>query len=157
LITRARERTRAAGLRVDYHVLDATREEEVAALGEGSFDAAVCSMGLMDISDVRPLFRALSRLLTPAGRCVFSVVHPESAGLAVASTDQPLVHIGRPGQPMRHYYFHRPLPLLLQEAERAGLAMDAELEIGLDGTSEGQATGLPSAFLVGRLVRKRTD
>lgn len=53
---------------IEYHVLDATDEEGLMALGEGRFDAAVANMALMDITVIKPLFAALHRLLRPGGR-----------------------------------------------------------------------------------------
>ena len=81
LIGRAKFRGEAA---IDYHVLDATDETALLSLGEGSFDSALCNMGLFDIADIAPLFRALPRLLRspnpksgkPGGRFVFSLMHP---------------------------------------------------------------------------------
>ncbi len=38
-------------------------------------------MALQDMADIRSLLRALPRLLTPAGRFVFSIPHPSFNGL----------------------------------------------------------------------------
>jgi len=64
------------GANIGYRVLDATDEAGLLSLGEGIFDAALCNMGLFDIADIVPLFRALPRLLRPGGRFVFSLMHP---------------------------------------------------------------------------------
>jgi SAM-dependent methyltransferase len=61
---------------IDYHVLDATDERALLALGERSFDSALCNMALFDIADIQPLFRALAKLLKPGGVFVFSLTHP---------------------------------------------------------------------------------
>ena len=142
LVARAEARAAAAGLPIAYHVLDATRAEELLALGERGFDAAVCLMALMDVSDVDPLFAALARLVVPGGPVVFSIVHPDRGALARASSAEPLTGIGLPGEPTPHYYFHRPLAMLLAVAERSGFALDA----GEDVTdAEGRV------YFVGRL------
>src|SRR4051812_12081492 len=76
-IEQARKRTAAKDGRIDYRVIDATNEEQLLALGaEGSFDAAVCSMAMMDVPVIAPLLRATRRLLKPGGRFVFSLPHP---------------------------------------------------------------------------------
>ena len=81
LIGRAKAR---GGAQIDYHVLDATDETDLLSLGESAFDSALCNMGLFDIADIAPLFRALPRLLRspdskagkPGGCFVFSLTHP---------------------------------------------------------------------------------
>jgi len=72
----ARKRTKQNAERIKYFVIDATDEQALLALGEYKFNAAHCSMALFDIADIQPLFRALSKLLKPGARFVFSVAHP---------------------------------------------------------------------------------
>ncbi len=72
----ARKRTRPEDGDIRYLVLDAADESALLSLGEGRFDAAVCSMALMDLPDISPLLRSLRRLLKAGGRFVFSVPHP---------------------------------------------------------------------------------
>lgn len=50
----ARKRTVEHAERIEYHVLDATGTERMLALREGRFDAAVCTMALMDDGRDRP-------------------------------------------------------------------------------------------------------
>ncbi len=64
------------GSRIEYRVLDATDESALLALGEGSFDSALCNMALFDMADIEPLFRALPKLLKPGGSFIFSICHP---------------------------------------------------------------------------------
>lgn len=61
---------------IEYRVIDATDEEQLLSLGEGSFDAALSNMALFDMADLEPLFRVLPRLLKPGGIFVFSLTHP---------------------------------------------------------------------------------
>jgi SAM-dependent methyltransferase len=72
----ARARTVENADRITYQVVDATDEAQLLALGEASFDAAVCTMGIMDMPAVDPLMSGVRRLLRPGGRFVFSVMHP---------------------------------------------------------------------------------
>ena len=57
-------------------MIDATDSEQLLALGERRFDAAVCTMAIMDMASIEPLVSSLSRLLKAGGRFVFSVMHP---------------------------------------------------------------------------------
>jgi SAM-dependent methyltransferase len=145
----AASRTREAGLsdRVTFQQVDATDEAALLALGEGRYDAIVCNMALMDMTEVEPLFRAVARLLAPAGRFVFTIPHPcynsnavrftleeedrggELVETAAVKIDDylnipPGKGMGMPGEPVPHWYFHRPLSVLLPMAFNAGLAMD---------------------------------
>lgn len=146
-IDRARARSVDYAGRVNYALADATDEAQLLALGEGRFDAATCTMALMDMAQIDPLFRALARLVRPGGRFVFATMHPcfNSNGpfkvLEEADRDGELVvtrtvkiekyitpfhslGLGIIGQPEAQYYFHRPLSLLLQSAFRAGWLID---------------------------------
>ena len=145
----ARTRTEKAGYgeAVEYLVTDATDEEQMLALGEGRFDAAVCNMALMDMSVIDPLMLTLRRLLKPKGRFVFSVQHPafnsNSVTLVLEEVDRDgapvetysvkvsdYLHVppgmggGMPGEPVPHPYFHRPLSELFGACFRAGFAVD---------------------------------
>jgi SAM-dependent methyltransferase len=129
-------------------VIDVTDYDALIALGEARFDAALCNMALFDIADIDPLMRALPKLLRPAGRFVFSVLHPcfnnpfsvqmselEDRGNEFVTTysvkiSQYLTPLSRaglamPGQPVPHPYFHRSLSAILGTAFAAGLVLDA--------------------------------
>jgi len=148
-IDRARLRTRDTRFsgRIEYHVIDATNREQLLSLGKETFDAAVCTMALMDMAAIEPLMEALAELLKPGGRFVFSVMHPcfNSGGSCKAveredrdgeivfthaikvtnySTPTASKGIGVMGQPVPHYYFHRPLSLLLGHCFNAGFVLD---------------------------------
>lgn len=147
MIAHARRRTTAHQERIRYLVLNAADEPALLALGERSFDAAVCNMALMDMAEIDPLMHALARLLRPGGRFVFSVLHPcfnnpyilqvgEQADREGQIVTQYSVKVPRyvtpgvargaaiPGQPEPQLYFHRPLQVLLGAAFAAGLALD---------------------------------
>ena len=148
-IERARQHTERAGIAgIDYRVVDATDERELRSLGDGRFDAAVCTMALMDISDIEPLLAVLPELLTPGGRFVFSVPHPcfNSTGTrmlveqeerdaelvithavkVVSYLDVPAQRsVGIAGQPEPHFDFHRPISELLNACFSHGFVLDA--------------------------------
>lgn len=142
------ERARARGGPIQYAVVDATDEEALAALGEGQYDAIVCTMALMDIPVIAPLYRAVRRLLVANGRFVFVTSHPafhsNNPVFAAEKEDKdgqmhvhyllkiaayldvpPSKQMGAPNEPNPHYYYHRPLHQLLGEAFAAGLVLDA--------------------------------
>ena len=143
-----RAKTRTSAERVEYHVMDASDEEALLSLGIGRFEKAVCTMGLMDMPEVNPLMRALSRLLRPGGVFVFSMTHPcfhsagiqrfsemheEEAGrhicrngIKVSSYLTPIARKteGIIGQPEPQFCFHRPLHVLLEKGFRNGFVVD---------------------------------
>lgn len=152
LIAAAQARGQASGHAIDYRVVDATDEAALGALGEAVFDAVVCTMALMDMPTIAPLFRAVSRLLTPAGRFVFVTAHPafnsnnpgfftevedHDGGMIVrrglkitAYLDVPPVKAaGAANEPNPHYYYHRPLGELIGTATDAGLVLDGIREV----------------------------
>lgn len=153
LIERARERGAATAERITYAVVDATDEQQLLALGEGSFDAAVCNMAIMDMTTIEPLLRALRHLLTPEGRFVFTLTHPcfntADVRLSLEEEDREgdivttrSVRIARYltsatrrglaiiGQPTPHFYFDRPLSAILSTCFASGWVMDGIEEPG---------------------------
>ena len=136
---------------IEWHVIDATDEEQMVSLGQNRFDKAVCTMGLMDIALIDPLFSALSVCLKKNGHFVFSVTHPcfhsnaaekycELAeygdrpairkGVKVSKYRDPFSYkgIGIVGQPEPQYYFHRSLETLLSAGFKTGFVVDGFLE-----------------------------
>ena len=73
LLTIARVEEGARPLGIDYHVEDA---QSLASLTDGSFDAAVCNMALINIPDLAAACIAIRRVLRPGGAFVFSITHP---------------------------------------------------------------------------------
>jgi len=147
MIAHARQRTVERAEQIAYHVVDATNEDALLALGEGRFHAALCQMALFDMAEIRPLMRALTRLLRPGGRFVFSVIHPcfnnphmvqmaemedrEGEIVTVYSvkvsgymTETIARGVAIAGQPRSQLYFHRPLQVLLGAGLGAGFVLD---------------------------------
>ncbi len=146
LLERARERT-AEQDAIEYRLLDATDEGQLLALGRERFDAAVCTMALMDMASIEPLVSALSRMLKTGGRFVFSLTHPcfnsAEGTTVVAELDydgrgrvshavklskyiRPSTWRGEAiaGQPDLQYYFHRPLSTLFGTCFDGGFVLD---------------------------------
>ena len=147
-IERAKTRTTKEVGDIEYLVLDATDESALLSLGADRFDAAVCSMAMMDLPTIDPLLRALRRLLKPGGRFVFSVPHPcfnsltsnkmtaelvendgklsQVYGVHIRGYLQPIASLscGIINQPEPHYLFHRPMHLLFASCFAAGFVVD---------------------------------
>ena len=147
LLEHARARTTKHADRIDYSLLDATREEQIVALGKQRFDAAICNMAIMDMAEVDPLMRGIRQVVKGGGRFVFSLTHPcfNHTGTSLCVEQAPLdgelimtysvkvttyLHtrpqkgIAMLGQPVPHYYFDRPLHVLFNACFRAGLVLD---------------------------------
>lgn len=147
-LARARARTTEYADRIEYRLVDAADENQLLGLGEGRYDAAVCTMAMMDMPTIQPLLSGLSRLLKEGSRFVFSVQHPcfnsngvsklieeeERHGEVITSYSLRINRyidsivekgLGVIGQPAPQYYFHRPLSVLLDACFRAGFLMDA--------------------------------
>jgi len=182
-IERARTRTTEDTDRIEYRVLDATDPEALCSLGEGRFDAVVCTMALMDMEAIDPLAEALPHLLKPNGRFVFSIQHPcfnqtrcrltieeedrggelvltRSVKISRYMTPFPSEGIGIRGQPVPHHYFHRPLQELLRPFFDQGLVLDGleERSFEIDETrpprlSWDAFSEIPPVLVV-RLVRR---
>lgn len=142
------DRARAHGGQVEYRQVDATNEDALLSLGElGSFDAVVNNMAIMDMQTIEPMVAAASRLLRPAGRFVFSTLHPafnsgdarptveldpeghgtETYSIKVSAYGRPSKSKGVavPRQPVLQWYFHRPLWMILAPFFEHGFALDA--------------------------------
>jgi 2-polyprenyl-3-methyl-5-hydroxy-6-metoxy-1,4-benzoquinol methylase len=148
LVERAKARGKQSGEPIQYGVADATDEAALAALGEGQFDAITCTMALMDMPVIAPLYRAVQRLLSAQGRFVVATMHPafnsnnpiflaekmDVDGQLVETHSVKITHYldlpplkgaGAPNETNPHYYYHRPLHQLFGEAFAAGLVLDA--------------------------------
>jgi 2-polyprenyl-3-methyl-5-hydroxy-6-metoxy-1,4-benzoquinol methylase len=142
-----RAQARSAQYPISYHVVDATDEKALVALGEGRFDAVACNMAIMDMASTQPMLRAVRRLLRHDGRFVFTIMHPcfntalmtmvletsDEEGRVVDKYALKLydylqigtrIVAGARGEPTAHYAFHRPLHTLLNQCFAAGFVLD---------------------------------
>jgi ubiquinone/menaquinone biosynthesis C-methylase UbiE len=164
LLERARARTSEHADRIEYRLVDATREDEIIALGQQRFDAVVCNMAIMDMSEIDPLMCGIRQVLKPAGRFVFSLMHPcfnnMATTLCVEETDNngdltttssikiakylsltQQKGLGIIGQPAPHYYFHRPLHTLFNACFQAGFVLDGLEEPAFNSPDDGSKSG----------------
>jgi 2-polyprenyl-3-methyl-5-hydroxy-6-metoxy-1,4-benzoquinol methylase len=152
-IERARQRAPSEA-KIEYHVLDAAQATALPSLNKGRFDKAVCTMALMDMPEVTPMFSALSQVLKPGGAFVFSITHPcfhsaaiqrftemyeEAAGrhivrcgVKVSSYLSPSARKteGIVGQPEPQWFYHRPIQVLFESGFSAGFVVDGIEEPG---------------------------
>ena len=143
----ARDRTAENADMIEYRVIDATDGQQLMALGERRFDAAVCTMAMFDMWSIEPLVNSLSRLIRVGGRFVFSVVHPCFNSLStihVAETEdrdgelvttyavkmsryikpEAALNTGVQGEPAPHYGFDRPISQIFNVCFSAGFVLD---------------------------------
>lgn len=143
----ARARSPEHSDQIEYRLIDATHEDEILALGAQRFDAAVCNMALMDMTEIEPLMRGIRQVVKPGGRFVFSLCHPcfnqASTTFSVEETTingeiitthaikttsylyfSPQKGVGMPDEPTPHYYFDRSLHILFNACFQAGLVLD---------------------------------
>jgi 2-polyprenyl-3-methyl-5-hydroxy-6-metoxy-1,4-benzoquinol methylase len=148
----ARSRTMPGDGNIEYKKIDATSMADLLTLGESRFDAAVCNMALMDMIIIDPLFDALSEMLKPGGRFVFSLPHPcfntidmrltanldvlhdrieQVYGVEIRKylTLQPGKSVGIINQPEPHYFFPRPLSAIFAACFSGGFEIDAFEEL----------------------------
>jgi len=146
-IERAKKRTTENADRIDYRVINATDKDALLSLGRRQFDAAVCSMSIMDIASIEPMISAVSELLKPGGRFVFSSLHPSfhsgeveyfaetgtkdgvyhtETGVKVTRYAEPYHYLAKalPAQPEPQHYFHRPLNMILRPFFDCGFVLD---------------------------------
>ena len=144
----------------------ARRMAALLSLSEAGFDAAVCTMALMDMASIEPLISTLPRLLKPGGRFVFSVTHPAfnsgtarkiaeehdrdgslktTYGVAITDYASPYVHmgVGVPGQPAPQPFFHRSISMLFNVCFRHGFVLNGVEEPTLP---EGTESSTPLAW-----------
>ena len=164
LLERARSRNSEYTGRIEYHFLDATREDQIVTFGRQRFDAAVCNMAIMDMAEIDPLMRGIRQVVKPGGRFVFSLAHPcfNHTGVAHCAEEATVngevittysikvttyLHTGPQkgvamlGQPVPQYYFDRPLHVLFNACFRAGLILDGLEEPAFNYPHDGSKVG----------------
>lgn len=144
-------KARPSSAPISYHIVDATDEKSLLALGEQTFDSALCNMALFDMAEIEPLFHALPKMLKPGGCFVFSLTHPafnNSSNLKVVEevdyegvikttyfvkvsrymTPYQAHGIALRNQPKAQVYFERPLQYYLNLGFKNGFVLDGFAE-----------------------------
>ncbi len=173
LVERARARCSEHLDKISFHVADATVLEEIMALGEiGSIDKAVANMAFMDIADLEPMLTAVHALLRGDGVFVYSLSHPcfqtrcrrvvsetvdigdrletkHSIQVFEYATPSTFEGLALAGQPVAHFYYHRPLSQLLNQCFAAGFVVDGlEEPVFADEVGKSPWGEIPPALIV---------
>lgn len=158
---------------IDYRVIDGTDYDELLSLGKDTYELAVANMVLMDMSEIRPLIRALYDLLCSNGTFVFSITHPcfqtpgnrriyeeEEVGNTIVSRRSVQISryikpesfegVGIRNQPTASIYFHRPLSALLKLFFDNGFVLDGIVEPTFkeDNTKRFEWIEIPAAIVI---------
>lgn len=146
-LERAKKRTTENAEKIEYRVLNATDRDALLTLGKHEFDAASCTMSLMDMASIEPMISALPELLKPGGRFVFSILHPsfhsgevnffaesgsedgkfsQVSGVKVTKYAEAYHYLGKGilTQPEPQHYFHRPLNMIFRVCFKYGFVLD---------------------------------
>ncbi len=133
---------------IDYHVINACDEAAILNQIQGPFDAAICSMAMMDLPVIEPLLRAVRKILASGAPFIFSVCHPAFNSPLSRNTGELVNENGRLrqkfavvtdhyitpyealsegiiNQPQPHPMYHRPISLLLKSCFDSGYIVDA--------------------------------
>lgn len=130
MIALARKRQKAFAERIEFCVADATDYESLIALKrERPFAKAVCNMAVMDITDIRPLFRCISDLLAEDGWFVFATQHPCFVTLTERyRTPHSYYGDAISGQPKAQCYYHRSMQEIFHLCFQTGFVIDGFYE-----------------------------
>jgi 2-polyprenyl-3-methyl-5-hydroxy-6-metoxy-1,4-benzoquinol methylase len=157
LLQIAREYEQREALGIVYQRADA---QSLDGIDDATFEGVTCSLALMDIPDLSATFRAVHRVLRPAGWFVFSITHPcfqlprptasdpEAGGYfreGFWHSDYPHGVRGRVGA------YHRTLSTYLNALAAAGLILQHLVEPPPEGEGPGD-TPVPK-FLIARCRR----
>ena len=135
------------GNNIEYQVVDACKTADLKKLSNAKYDAIVCTMAFMDMTNIQTLIKYSPKLLKKNGRFVFSMCHPyfnsgefflvheqdEFNGEVISryyvKTSNYLVEksylgVAILGQPELQHYFHRPLSTILHDFFESGFELD---------------------------------
>jgi len=131
MIELAKVRRKDALDKISFTVCDAIDFDALMMLKqERPYDKAVANMAIMDISNIQPLFRAVSLMLRKCGSFVFSTLHP--------CFDYPnndyltnCIYKGEAiaGQPVLQNYYHRTIEEIFSVAFQHGFIVDGFYEV----------------------------
>ena len=115
---------------IEFNVADATDEKSILKLEKDKpFTKAVSNMAVMDIADIRPLFKALYKLLPKDGIFVFATQHPCFTTLTEKyMTPHCSKGIAIEGQPKQQTYFHRSMQDIFNICFENGFIIDGFFE-----------------------------
>ena len=121
---------------IEYRRVDAQTLEGVA---DETFDGVACFMALMDIAELAPTLRSVTRVLRPGGWFVFAILHPcfNTARSGEADTPEGVARTvgryfqeghwrsdSRTGPPGKVGSYHRTLSTYINALADAGLTLE---------------------------------
>lgn len=111
MVELAKKRQKRYADHIEFCVADATNETSLMALKRNKpFTKAVSNMAVMDITDIKPLFTSVYKLLEDNGVFVFATQHPCFVTLTEKyMTPHSYYDIAIEGQPQKQCYYHRSL------------------------------------------------
>lgn len=168
---------------IKFELLDVASEKDLEKLKRRRFDAAVCTMALMDMAEIEPLISFLPEVLKPGGKFVFSIMHPCFNSADITLIEEHSDAAGKPhrsyfvkiknsyliskkfkgwamrGQPKAQYYFHRPISELLNLCFRNGFVLYAMREPSFtrektDSIWENVYRNVPAALVCGLMLKE---
>lgn len=116
--------------KVHFYVCDATKYNDLLKLKQKRpFSKAVANMAIMDISEIKPLFKAVYDMLEDNGIFVFATHHPcftyENEDYFTSCINK---GIAIEGQPVLQNYYHRSVSDILNTAFECGFVVDGFYE-----------------------------
>ncbi len=130
MIELAKKRQTRYADQIEFCVADATKKESLLELKRSSpFTKAVSNMAIMDITDIKPLFMAVHKLLAADGIFVFATQHPCFVTLTEKyMTPHSYYGVAIEGQPKEQCYYHRSIQEILNLCFQMGFVIDGFYE-----------------------------
>ncbi len=135
MIELAIKRRREVLDKVEFKVCDATNYDMLIKLKKDKpFTKAVANMAIMDISEIKPLFKAVYDMLDSGGVFVFATHHPcftyENKDYFTSCINK---GVAIEGQPMLQNYYHRSIGDIFNLAFETGFVLDGFYETPFKG------------------------
>ena len=130
MVELAKKRQKRYADHIEFCVADATNETSLMALKRNKpFTKAVSNMAIMDITNIKPLFTSVYKLLEDYGVFVFATQHPCFVTLTEKyMTPHSYYDIAIEGQPQKQCYYHRSLQDIFNLCFDTGFVIDGFYE-----------------------------
>ena len=130
MVELAKKRQKRYADHIEFCVADATNETSLMALKRNKpFTKAVSNMAVMDITDIKPLFTSVYKLLEDNEVFVFATQHPCFVTLTEKyMTPHSYYDIAIEGQPQKQCYYHRSLQDIFNLCFDTGFVIDGFYE-----------------------------
>lgn len=159
MIDFAKKRSTTLESKISYFVLDAMNAGQLEMLKSKKFDAAICSMALHDIPDIKQLISFLPNVLKPNGVFIFSIPHPIFNSLDSVLVSEQITKDGKlmknkyikvnsylksrtrkisikDTQDTPHYYYHRSLTTIFNICIKSNFKLNGFVEASYNNISD---------------------